>query len=67
MFIRGFTTEPGVVPRRLGAGEAEPESGESIPMCGLEKDSRTDPSAFYKERLCSTCLIQRPPKASHCS
>ena len=36
--------------------------------CQVEMgDSKSNPSLFYQMRFCRTCLITRPPKASHCS
>jgi hypothetical protein len=31
------------------------------------KNKQNDPENYYKSRYCSTCKIQRIPKASHCS
>ncbi|CAD8057552.1 unnamed protein product [Paramecium primaurelia] len=63
-------TEPGVILKRQISDNQQPESSltqSNEDTIQIENTTQQDDvPKIYRERFCSTCNIQRPPKASHC-
>lgn len=62
-YIRGITTEPGVVCRSdIEALELTKERADS----SAPRNTKEDPASYYQHRKCSLCKLVQPPKATHC-
>lgn len=62
--ILSYITEPGIIPRKC-PDFAIKEVEQSEEKEKIKKEDKEKPN-IYTERKCPTCLIIRPPGASHC-
>ncbi|CAN7138096.1 unnamed protein product [Brassica rapa subsp. narinosa] len=58
--------DPGIIPRNKEAPESEPLDILSNPKLPRTKDVLVN-GYTVKVKFCETCLLYRPPRASHCS
>ena len=64
-----FTTEPGIIPRNhpdYSSKELSSLLNESDEENKNIKDESKIKPSIFKEKICETCNIIRPPKTSHC-